>query len=345
MREVTLDEQNEKLYAYEEGFHALHLIYTGAKLGLFEKIHDFKDGVPPRTLAEELVLYEPYLRIWCQSAHHLGILDCDGDGRFRLAAHMDTLLVDTNHPYYFGHKPKFMIHHAGEDLKRHAEFLRSGDVRFYDSRGQDFSRDAKALSNQAVPMAMTFMVLPSIPGLKKRLEAGIEILDVGCGSGLLMIQMAQACPNCRFVGVEVDKFAIEDAQRDIREKGLESRVSARLVDAACMDYDGEFDLVTMATVLHEIRTDIRDRALANCHKALRDSGTIVVFDFSYPETGQDFEKREHSMGIMDQFYEMAWGSEHLSLSAREKLLVTSGFRGPTTMSLFGGSFQVAFAGK
>jgi hypothetical protein len=37
MGEVTLDEQNEKLYAYENGFHALHLIYTGAKLGLFEK--------------------------------------------------------------------------------------------------------------------------------------------------------------------------------------------------------------------------------------------------------------------------------------------------------------------
>jgi methylase of polypeptide subunit release factors len=77
-----------------------------------------------------------------------------------------------------------------------------------------------------VPSAYIFIIIPSIPDLKSDLYTGIKILDVGCGSGLLMIQLAKAFPNCSFVGIDVVSFAIEDAQQNIEDNSVGDRVSA-----------------------------------------------------------------------------------------------------------------------
>lgn len=111
MTEITLDEQTAKLEDYEKGFLAVHLVNTGVVLGLFDKLSAFEGGVSPDALASELGLHGAYVRLWCQTAYHFEILDCDEDGRFKLAPHMGALLTDTENPYYFGHRARFMVSH------------------------------------------------------------------------------------------------------------------------------------------------------------------------------------------------------------------------------------------
>jgi len=345
MAEITLDEQSAKLEDYEKGFLAVHLVNTGVVLGLFDKLSAFEGGVGPDTLASELGLHEPYVRLWCQTAYHFEILDYSEDGRFKLARNMGSLLTDPENPYYFGHRARFMVSHWAELLKSHPEYYRSGDTHFWDALGQEFSKDAKALTSHLVPLAYRFMIIPSIPGLKERLDAGVKVLDVGCGAGHLMIQLAKDFPRCNFVGIEIDRFAVEDAQRYLKDNGVENRTSVMLVDAASMDYDREFDLVNMAVVLHEIRPNTRRSSMANCYKALKDCGEIVIFDFAYPERLKDFRKPEYAPGIKDQFYEVTWGSEHLTRSARHQILIELGFKDLTTNPLFGGPVEVTCAKK
>lgn len=345
MTEITLDEQSAKLEAYEKGFLAVYLVNTGIVLGLFEKLSALEAGISPDALANELGLHEPYVRVWCQTACHFEILDCHEDGRFKLAPHMGALLTDTENPYYFGQRARVMVSHLADDLKRHPEFYRSGDSYLYKAHGQGFSKDVRALTSHIVPLAYKFMIIPSVPGLQERLDAGMKVLDVGYGGGFLMIQLAKDFPHCKFVGIEVDRFAVEDARRHIEERGVEDRASALLADAASMDYDKEFDLVNMAVVLHEIRPDTRRRAMANCYKALKDYGEIVILDFAYPERPEDFGKAEYSPGIKDQFYELILGHEHLPLAARHRLLLEVGFKEPTTTPLFGGPIEVTYAIK
>jgi len=345
MAEITLDEQTEKLETYEKGFLAVYLVNTGVVLGLFDKLSALEDGIEPHALASELGLHEPYVKLWCQAAYHFEILGCGEDGRFKLAPHMDTLLTDTGNPYYFGHRAKFMVHHWSELLKSHPEYYRTGDKHFWDALGPEFSRDAKALTCQIVPLAYRFMIVPSIPGLKEKLDAGMSILDVGCGAGHLIFQLAGDFPRCRFVGVEFDRFAVEDARRHIEESGLADRASVLLVDAASMEYEEEFDIVNMAVVLHEIRPGTRLEVMANCYKALKDTGNIVIFDFAYPERLEDFREPRYAPGIKDQFYEVTWGSEHISRSARHRLLLEVGFKEPATIPLFGGPIEVTYAWK
>jgi SAM-dependent methyltransferase len=345
MADITLDEQSARLEAYEKGFLAVYLLNTGLDLGLFGKLSAFENGIRPDALASELGLHEPYVRLWCQTAYYLEILDSNGDSIFRLAPHMGALLTDTGNPYYFGRRARFMVTHWADLLKSHSEYYRSGDTHFWDPLGPGFSRDAKALTSNIVPMAYTFMIIPTVPGLKERLDAGIRILDVGCGAGHLIVQLAKDFPKCRFVGVDIDRCAVEDAQRNLKDNGVEDRASVLLADAASTDYDKEFDLVNMAVVLHEIRPETRRRSMANCYKALKGSGEIVIFDFGYPERLEDFRKAEYAPGIKDQFYEVTWGSEHLSRSARDRLLLEVGFKDITTSPLFGGAIEVTHARK
>ena len=118
-----------------------------------------------------------------------------------------------------------------------------------------------------------------------------------------------------------------------------------LVDATNIEYYKEFDVVNLAVVLHEVRPAIRRSAIENCYKALKNSGQILIFDFAYPQKAEDFRKPEYAPGIKDQFYEATWGSEHLPLAERHKLLLEAGFKNPTTISLFGGPIEVTCAQK
>jgi SAM-dependent methyltransferase len=345
MAEVRLGEQLAKLYAYTKGFGALYLINAGIEIGLFDKLNSCQDGASPETLANQLGLYEPYVRIWCQTAYHLEILECAEDGRFTLAPHMNTLLADTSSPYYFGHWPRVAVYHFPEMHKKHSDYYKSGQSEFYNDYGQDFSRDAKALSDQIIPTIYIFMAIHSITGLRERLDGGVKILDVGCGSGLLMVAMAKAYPNCSFVGIDVDKFAVEDAQRRIKENGVENNVSALYMDAASSEYSEEFDLVNLAVTLHEVRPDIREESIANCYKALKPSGQIVIFEMAYPERLEDFRKSEYTLVIMEQFFELTFGCKFLPMSAKHKLLLDHGFKGPETIPLAEGISEITYASK
>ena len=160
------------------------------------------------------------MRLWCQTAYYLEILDCGEDKRFRLAPHMGALLTDSANPFYFGCRARFMAAHWTELLKSHPAYYRTGAAHSWEAMGPRFSRDAKALTSSLVPMAYAYMIIPAVPGLKERLEAGARVLDLGCGAGHLIMQMAGEYPRCTFVGVEIDGTAVEDARSNLEAAGL-----------------------------------------------------------------------------------------------------------------------------
>ena len=77
-------------------------------------------------------------------------------------------------------------------------FREGGGVPY--SRYPRFHEVMAADSGQTVLGALQPTILPLVPGLTERLESGIDVLDVGCGRGLAMMQLAEAFPNSRFTG-------------------------------------------------------------------------------------------------------------------------------------------------
>ena len=48
-------------------------------------------------------------------------------------------------------------------------------------------------------------ILPLVAGLDARLDAGIEVLDAGCGQGSALIALAGRYPRSRFTGYDLER--------------------------------------------------------------------------------------------------------------------------------------------
>ncbi|MFG0284232.1 MAG: class I SAM-dependent methyltransferase [Phycisphaerales bacterium JB039] len=130
-------------------------------------------------------------------------------------------------------------------------------------------------SAQTVVAALEDHILPLAPGLAGRLEAGIDVLDVGCGAGLAMIYLAERYPRSRFVGSDFSREAISKA-RDEAERRELSNVRFEVADAAKLDYDADFDLVTTFDAVHDQADPAR--VLANIRRAVRPDGMHLMQD-------------------------------------------------------------------
>src|SRR6201988_1661313 len=53
--------------------------------------------------------------------------------------------------------------------------------------------------------------IPSLEGMKEKLEKGAKVADVGCGKGASTLLMAKAFPNSKFFGFDYHDGSIEAA--------------------------------------------------------------------------------------------------------------------------------------
>jgi trans-aconitate methyltransferase len=95
-------------------------------------------------------------------------------------------------------------------------------------------------------------------------QAGERILDVGCGDGSLTFKLAER--GAIVVGVD----ASPDMVRAAHARGLD----VRMMDAAALTFDREFDAVFSNAALHWIHQ--ADAVLAGVHRALKPAGRLVA---------------------------------------------------------------------
>jgi len=99
-----------------------------------------------------------------------------------------------------------------------------------------------------------------------------NILDLGCGDGVLTKQLADLVPEGKVLGIDASKGMIETA------KELEGHnVSFSWLDINHMDFSDEFDLIFSNAALHWVKN--HKLLLLNCYKALK-SGGVIRFNFA-----------------------------------------------------------------
>lgn len=102
---------------------------------------------------------------------------------------------------------------------------------------------------------------------------GMDVLDVGCGTGIQLASYQRA--GCRVSGIDTSPAMLEVARRRLGEDAF-----LHLGDAARMPYpDRAFDLVLATTVLHEMPPEVRGDALGEMRRVLRTDGRILLTDF------------------------------------------------------------------
>jgi ubiquinone/menaquinone biosynthesis C-methylase UbiE len=128
-------------------------------------------------------------------------------------------------------------------------------------------------SDQTTLSALIDAILPVVPGLVERMRHGIDVLDLGCGSGRAINLMARTFPDSRFTGADMSPEGIAAAQAEATRLGL-ANARFEVVDAAKLDTPERYDLVTTFDAVHD-QADPR-AVLHNLRRALRAGGTYLM---------------------------------------------------------------------
>lgn len=340
---TTRRAQLDKVFGYLRGLHATHLMDVGMKLGLFTRLAETPAGMQPEALAAALGLHPPYVRGWCEAACALELLDYEPTAGYRLAPYMDEILTQPDNFSYAGDQPQIDLLVA-RDYARYPELFRDGGTHaFQDHDNPFFLGVAEGL--RLIPRIFLELVLPKLPDLRARLEAGATVLDLGCGGGHALVAFAERYPNVRCVGMDIEPASIQMAQERIRAHGLESRVSAQLVEGAHFpaEFGGAFDLVTTFLVLHELHPDLKAQIIGQCAQALRPDGRLLIFDERYPSGPAELRDPIQLSTVMAQWYELTWGNVINTREEIHALLAGQGLRVLDETSLF--RFYIVTAGK
>ena len=132
--------------------------------------------------------------------------------------------------------------------------------------------------------ALLDVILPLVPGLPDRLRQGIDVADVGCGSGHALNLMAEAFPASRFVGFDLSEVGLAAGAAEAARMGL---ANVRFVrqDAATIDGSEQFDFITTFDAVHDqARPDL---VLGGIARSLRPDGVYLCVDVAGSSTLAD----------------------------------------------------------
>ena len=339
IEDITADDQVAKIFEWRRGFNAMHLIDLGVRLGLFKAFADTPHAKPV-DVAQALGLHAPYVDTWCTTAYSFGLLEGNEDRSFRLAPYMDQILANAKHPRYLGGYVRLGTEFATEDHRYCLGAFQTGETVPFQGRSETFA-DVIAASTAGLQVLSAKKLLPELPGLQERLDAGGSILEVGCGTGRHLIQLTKTFPKARCIGVDIDPTGMKAANAALEKAGVSDRVC--LIEEAdiakAVDADS-IDAVVMIEVLHEIEPQFRQSVVDGCHRALRSDGWLLIIDETYPSTLEESRMKEFLFPVQTGFEELTWGNVVPTREEQETLLRNAGFDGEIERAIIGEGFTV-----
>jgi 2-polyprenyl-3-methyl-5-hydroxy-6-metoxy-1,4-benzoquinol methylase len=251
------------------------MISIGHKTGLFDKLAN----LPPATsaeIAEVTGLNERYVREWLAAMVTGRVIEYEPRTKtywlpeehaasLTRGALLGNMAVYSQFAAMMGGMQEDLIHH----------FREGGGTHYHDYHG--FHDIMAEDSDQTIVAAIDDKVVPLVPGLRQKLEAGIEVLDAGCGKGHAMIAFAERFPNSRFRGYDFSADAIEKGRRIIAEKGL-SNVTLEVVDMTDFGELGRYDLITSFDAVHDQKHP--QLLIKGIHAGLKPGGTYLMQDIA-----------------------------------------------------------------
>jgi 2-polyprenyl-3-methyl-5-hydroxy-6-metoxy-1,4-benzoquinol methylase len=281
----------ERFMQMTTGAMTLGLVGVGDRTGLFASLA----GQGPLTLAEIVErtgLQERYLREMLAGLAAAEILRYEPSAQtFELPEAHAVCLADESSPYFMCGWTQ-MVPSVLNAVPGVARACREGGGVPFSEFGEDMVAGIDRSNSPGLRILLTRRWLTSMPDVVKRLEAGIRVADIGCGSGSAVLTMAKAYPASEVTGYDIDPRSVERARAHAEAAGLPN-AQFEQCGADEIPATQPFDLITTFDVIHDIAKP-RD-ALRHIRGALASDGTYLMVE---PAAGDTLEENLHPGGAM-----------------------------------------------
>ncbi len=130
------------------------------------------------------------------------------------------------------------------------------------------------------------------------LQPGDKVLDVGCGTGTLALEVQQRVgATGRAFGVDPGAQQIARARSKAARRALPIEFKIGVIEH--LDFpDQTFDAVVSTLMMHHLPDDLKRQGLSEIARVLKPGGRLVIADFKRPENAQDQRARHGRHGAM-----------------------------------------------
>lgn len=251
------------------------MISVGHRVRLF----DVMATLPPSSseaLAGAAGLNERYVREWLGAMVVGGIVEYDSEERkYTLPPEHAGALTRAAGTDNLALQAQYVPLLAGVEKQIVACFEKGGGVPY--SEFGDFQRLMAEESAQVLDAVLFESILPLVDGMVGRLDEGIDVADVGCGSGHAINLMAERFPRSRFTGYDFSEEGIAAARAESSARGLRN-AAFQVMDAAKLGGPPRFDFITTFDAVHDQAHP--DRVLEGIAAMLRPGGTYLCVDIA-----------------------------------------------------------------
>jgi len=267
------------------------MISIGHRTGLFDAMNGI-GWTGSGELTEKSGLNERYIREWLGAMATGGVVKVDESDRY---------LLPEDHARFLSRKSD------DENLAAFAQYVAVlGNVEdeivdcFHNGGGVPYEKYTRFHDVMAEDSGMTVLnaledhILPLIPGLRERLEDGINVLDVGCGRGRALLKLAGLFPNSRFKGIDLSEEAIQWARNEADKRSLRN-IEFEIRDATDFDQTADpeaYDFVTTFDAIHDQAKPLA--VLKGIHRTLKPGGVYLMQDIY--SSGHVHSDLDHPLG-------------------------------------------------
>ncbi len=245
------------------GFHKLWHISTGVELGIFDNLA--KSPMSSQEYASAYNLDSELLDIWFRLGVSYGLLKRYGNkySNSKFAA----MYMCRDSKYCFANFPWGVTSMHSRIFERLPVLMQNKErYRISPDMALKVAEGTRFLDNWALEV---LLILPVY-------KSGCRILDIGCGQGYYLIELAKKNQSLTGVGIERENTVYEDVRKRIEAKDLSNRLSVLHGDAKELDIGKDYDICLINNMLYYLSKDDAVILLKKVKKSLKPDGLMAI---------------------------------------------------------------------
>ncbi len=264
----------DRLAKISRGFQGAIVLITAVRLGIFDLLD--RKALKSVEVAGKLELDHRAADIFLHALAGMELLEVD-QGRFSNGPLADELLVRGKTSYQGD-----IIAHSGRLIDRWLQLptvLKTGKP----AEGPRSVEDKESRRDFILGMS-------NIAGLSaEKIAAGLDLaparrmLDLGGGPGTYAVTFCRLNPELTAVVFDLPEVIDEITTDQVAEAGLSHRISFIRGDYLKDDYQEDYDLVLVSSIIHSLGAPENRAIFGRCYRSMVPGGRIVIKDFLLDE--------------------------------------------------------------